>query len=291
VNQGNPSVDKTTVDFGSPIAVPNQNPPTDTFTITNVSDASVDLTLASIRRTGSDVGGRITNPDDSGFFTVFAINPGGADLQLNPGSTITIPAGQRNFRVTFNPSIPAVASGTSNLSASQVLPEVITSSLNFTVSGGGSVTVNMTGRVATGLRLIDPANPTHSPVVTFTKSGDQFNLTYSVFDSNLNVTRASHQFLDSGGQPSGQPIDVNLAQALQAINLVKGQSFTVDQPFTGASSHPEIAGVRVTVFDGETSVSATATLGSSAANNAPAGDGKQRMTVVLPRLRIRRFTP
>lgn len=290
VNQGNPSVDKTTVDFGSPIAVPNQNPPADTFTITNASDASVDLTLTSIRRTGSDVGGRITNPDDSGFFTVFAINPGGVDVQLNPGSTIPIPAGQRNFRVTFNPSIPAVASGTSNLSASQVLPDVITSSLNFN-SSGGSLTVNMTGRVATGLLLIDPANPTRSPVVTFTKSGNQFNLTYSVFDSNLNVTRASHQFLDSGGQPSGQPIEVSLTQALQAINLVKGQSFTVDQPFTGASSHPEIAGVRVTVFDGETSVSATATLGSSAASNAPADDSQQRMTVVLPRLRIRRLAP
>ena len=154
---------------------------------------------------------------------------------------------------------------------------------------GGALTVNLTGRVATGLRLIDPANPTRSPVVTFSKSGNQFNLTYSVWDSNLNVTRASHQFLDSGGQPSGQPIDVNLAQALQAVNLLRGQSFTVNQPFTGASSHPEIAGVRLTVFDGETSVSATATLGSSAASNAD--DGRQRMTVVLPKRRIRRFAP
>jgi len=290
VSQGNPSVDKTTVDFGNPIAVPNQNPPTDTFTITNASDASVNLTLGSIRRTGSDVGVRITNPDDSGFFTVFVVNPGGADVQFNPGSTITIPAGQQTFRVMFNPSIPAVASGTSNLSASQVLPDVVTSSLNFT-SSGGALTVNMTGRVATGLHLIDPANPTHSPVVTFTKSGNQFNLTYSVWDSNLNVTRASHQFLDSGGQPSGQPIDVNLAQALQAVNLLRGQSFTVNQPFTGASSHPEIAGVRLTVFDGETSVSATATLGSSAAVNAPADDGRERMTVVLPTRRIRRLSP
>jgi hypothetical protein len=73
--------------------------------------------------------------------------------------------------------------------------------------------------------------------------------------------------------------------------LVRGQSFTVDQPFTGANSHPEIAGVRVTVFDGETSVSATANLGSSAASNAPAGDRQERMTVVLPTRRIRRFTP
>ncbi|MFY9608067.1 MAG: FG-GAP-like repeat-containing protein, partial [Blastocatellia bacterium] len=225
VNQGNPSLDQTDVDFGDPIALPNQNPPTDTFTITNASADSVDLSLASIQRTGSDVGGRITNPDDSGFFTLFAINPGGADTQLSPGSTIPIPAGQRNFRVMFNPSIPAVASGTSNLSASQVLPEVVTSSVNFNVSGGGSLTVNLTGRVAAGVRLIDPVNPTRSPVVTFRRSGNQFNLTYSVFDSNLNVSRASYQFLDGGGQPSGQPVEVNLAQALQAINLVRGQSF------------------------------------------------------------------
>jgi len=289
VNQENPSVNPNTIVFLDHIGFPNQNPPTGTFTITNVSAASIDLTLTSIRRVGSE-GGRITNLDDSGFFTVFVVNPGGADVRFNPGSTIPLPTGQRSFRVTFNPSIPAVASGTSNLSASQVLPDVVTTSLNFVASGGGSLTVTVIGHVVTGLLLIDPANPTHSPVVTFTKSGDQFNLTYSVFDSNLNVTRASHQFLDSGGQPSGQPVEVNLAQALQAINLVKGQSFTVDQPFTGASSHPEIAGVRVTVFDGETSVSATATGGGSQSASARIEEGGERITMRLSAVRLRRRT-
>src|SRR5262249_18486734 len=106
----NPSLDKTGIDFGIPITPPNQNPPSDTFSLSNVASAAVDVTLSSISRTGSAVsGGRITNPDDSGFYTVFAVNPGAADTRLNVGTTVSIPVGQQGFRVTFNPSIPAVA--------------------------------------------------------------------------------------------------------------------------------------------------------------------------------------
>ncbi|MFY9608130.1 MAG: HYR domain-containing protein, partial [Blastocatellia bacterium] len=219
-----PVPDKTAVDFGPPVVLPNQNPPSDTFTLTNPSVVSANVTFASISRTGSDVtSGRITDPDDTGLFTVFA---DGSSTPIAPGSILTIAAGQtRNFRIMFNPTVPAVAQGTSNLAANQVLPDVVKSDLLFTQSGGGSVTIGLTGRVSTALRLIHPANPTNAPVVTFSRSGNQFNLIYSVFDSNLNVSRASYQFLDGGGQPSGQPVEVNLAQALQAINLVRGQSF------------------------------------------------------------------
>ncbi|MEK6285861.1 MAG: HYR domain-containing protein [Acidobacteriota bacterium] len=235
----NPAPDKTAVDFGSAIALPNQNPPSGTFGITNAAAVPVDITLASIRRTGSDVsGGKITNGDDSGFFTVFAVNPGAADTQLSVGATVTIPVGQRSFRVTFNPTIPAVAARTSNLAANQVLPDVVSSAINFTTSDNRTLTINLTGRIASVLRLIDPTNTSRPPVVTFSKSGNQFTLTYSVFDSNLDVSRASHQFLDSSGQPVGQALEVNLAQALQPLGLTRGQSFTVEQPFSGASSHP-----------------------------------------------------
>jgi hypothetical protein len=203
---------------------------------------------------------------------------------------VTIPVGQRNFRVIFTPAIPRVAAGTKNLSANQVLPEVVTSAVTFTTGDGRSITINLTGRVATALRLIDPTNTNRPPVVTFSKSGNQFTLTYSVFDSNMDVTRASHQFLDSSGQPVGQALDVNLATVLQPLGLTRGQSFTVEQPFSGASSHPEIAGVRVTVFDGETSVSATAGLGASAAS-VKMNDRPKSVTVVLPKMRLDRLTP
>ncbi|HSB11109.1 MAG TPA: HYR domain-containing protein, partial [Blastocatellia bacterium] len=287
----NPSPDKTAIDFGSPLVLPLQTPTSDTFAITNTATASVDLTFASIRRTGGDVSaGKITNPDDSGLFSVFAVNPGSADTQLNVGAIVTIPAGQRSFRVMFNPAVPPVAPRTSNLAANQVLPDVVTSTLNFTTGDGRTLTINLTGRVSTALQLIDPVDTSRPPDVTFTKSGNQFTLTYSVFDSNQDVSRASYQFLDSSGQPAGQPIEVILAQALQPLGLARGQSFTVEQPFSGASSHPEIAGVRVTVFDVETNVSATATLGAAAASVTGAAR-EQRVTLVLPRRRLHRLTP
>ncbi|HMG33062.1 MAG TPA: FG-GAP-like repeat-containing protein [Blastocatellia bacterium] len=285
----NPSLDKTAIDFG-PITLPNQNPPSDTFAILNVAPAAVDITLSSIRRTGSAVSGSITNPDDSGFYTVFVVNPGAADTRLSVGTTAPIPVGQQGFRVTFNPSIPAVAARSSNLAANQVLPDVVTSTVNFTTSNNQTLTINVTGRVASALRLIDPGNTSRPPAVSFTKSGDRFTLTYSVFDSNLDVSRASHEFLDSSGQAVGPPLEVNLSQALQSLGLTRGQSFTVEQPFSGASSHPEIAGVRLTVFDAETNVSATATLGASAPS-VRTGAGQKRVTLRLPRRRLDSVIP
>ena len=287
----NPSLDKTAIDFGIPITLPNQNPPSDTFAIFNVAPAAVDVTLTSIRRTGSDVnGGRITDPDDSGFYTVFAVNPGAADTRLSVGATASIPVGQQSLRVTFNPTIPAVAARSSNLAANQVLPDFVTSTIKFTTSNNQTLAINLTGRVASALRLIDPGNPSRPPAVSFTKSGDRFTLTYSVFDSNLDVSRASQQFLDSSGQAVGPPLDVNLAQALQPLGLTRGQSFTVEQPFSGASSHPEIMGVTLTVFDAETNVSATTSLGAGI-SSVRAGARRKGVTVRLPRRRLKGVIP
>jgi hypothetical protein len=287
----NPSLDRTAIDFGTPITLPDQNPPSETFAILNVAPAAVNVTLSSIRRTGSDVsGGRITDPDDSRFYTVFVVNPGGADTRLSVGAATTIPVGQQGLRVTFNPSIPAVAARTSNLAANQVMPERVTSTLNFTTSDNQTLTINLTGRVASAVRLIDPGNTSRPPAVSFTKAGDRFTLTYSVFDPNLDVSRASHQFLDSSGQPVGPALEVNLAQALQPLALTRGQSFTVEQPFSGASSNPEIVGVRLTVSDAETNVSATASLGAGASMVRMSAGGT-RVTVRLPRRRLDRVIP
>lgn len=288
----NPAPDQTSIDFGSPINFPNPNPPAGSFSLTNTGASAVAVTLTSIRRTGSDVSsGKITNADDAGFFTIFTTNGNFPEIELEPASVISIPVGQRTFRVRFNPIMPPVATRTSNLSANQVLPDVVTSSVNFTTDEGRTITINLVGRVATGLRLIDPVNTSRPPVVTFSKAGNQFLLTYSVYDSNQNVSRASYQFLDSGGQPVGAALEVNLASALQPLGLLKGQSFTVEQPFSGASSHPEIAGVRITVFDAETSVTASATSSGAQTSSAAPQDGAQKLILRLRRVRIKGLTP
>jgi len=46
---------------------------------------------------------------------------------------------------------------------------------------------------------------------------------------------------------------------------VRGQSFGVQQRFSGASSHPEVVAARLTLTDGQTSVTATVQVGQTSA--------------------------
>jgi hypothetical protein len=193
--------------------------------------------------------------------------------------------------VVFNPAIPPVGDQVTGLAANRVLPDVVTTLLTFR-QGNTPFTVNLTGRVAAGLRLIDPDNPSSAPEVTFGRSGNEFILNYAVFDPDLDVSTARYELLDGGGAVV-QSFEVNLAQAIQAINLTRGQSFAVEQKFTGANSHPEVASVRLTVSDGETSVARTANLGSSAANAAGmrTSRSRQKVSVRLPEAHLKDANP
>ena len=73
------------------------------FTIENIGCATINLTLDSIMRTGSDVtNGKITNPDDSKLFSVKLIN-NESETDLGVGTIVSIPTGQsRSFRVCSN---------------------------------------------------------------------------------------------------------------------------------------------------------------------------------------------
>ncbi|MBL8196664.1 MAG: hypothetical protein JNM06_22925, partial [Blastocatellia bacterium] len=92
-----------------------------------------------------------------------------------------------------------------------------------------------------------------TPRVSFSRNGNVFTVEFSVYDSNLDVNRATFQFFNANGQAVDQAITVNLIQALQENRLLRGQSFTVEQKFTGANDHPEYSKVQVTVFDSSTS--------------------------------------
>jgi hypothetical protein len=287
---------KSALDFGPTGAArkSKKKPPkncdcSETFMIENTGCAVLGLDLASVMRTGSDVdNGRITDPDDSKFFTVTVINADGTErpatcdvgvspcVRINPGQKLT-------FRVDFKPAIPAAFSGkTRGLSASEVVPERITSKITFNQTGGAPLVINLVGRVSTPLKLIDPENPRKAKRIIFERSGNDFTVTYAVFDSNLDANRTRFEFFDSQNRLVGQPIEVDLAGPIRDGNLVRGQSFVVVQNFTGARDNPEVASVRVTVFDPESSDTDTGTLSTSNRAASFGSQSRARSLILFP---------
>jgi len=101
------------------------------------------------------------------------------------------------------------------------------------------------------------------------------------------VNRARYEFLDGSGNVIAGPFDVDLTQAVRERNLVRGQSFTVTQRFTGADSNPNVSAIRVTVFDNETSViSPTVALGTSASASLRVVSRRRLVAVMLPPARL-----
>jgi hypothetical protein len=124
--------------------------------------------------------------------------------------------------------------------------------------------VRLFSHVGTALQLINAAKPKKPASVSFVRSGDEFILTYSVFDANLDTTHAEYEMLDRSGAIVGQAIEVDLTQPIVDGQVFKGQSFIVSQKFSGATDNPQITSVRLTVFDNEASVSITRQLEVSA---------------------------
>lgn len=299
INGGTPAVivtlpeGKPRIEYGEDDPVtPRRKPPKKRnnscglFTVENTSRAPVVLTYDSVVRRGSAVdSGKIGDPNEKGFYQLSIINDDSTETEVPTGTTVTVGIGQSvSFCLRFIALIPAVTTSTTDLPATAVLSEEVNSRCNFTVQGGSPASVDVAANVDTNLLLINPDNPRKSPRVTFARSGNEFILTYSVYDSNLDVNRAKYEFLDSRGNVVGQAIEVDLSQPISSRSLLKGQSFTVEQRFTGANSHREITGCRVTVFDGETNVSKTASGGQS--STASLARRSTRATLRLPVVRI-----
>ncbi|HKP86422.1 MAG TPA: HYR domain-containing protein, partial [Blastocatellia bacterium] len=231
------------------------------FTIENTGCAALNLTLDSIMRTGSDVtSGRITNPDDSKtFFVSVASNNQFSDLAI--GATLSIPVGQsRSFQVLFKPRLPVITGKTTGLSAADLLPDLITSKITFRQSGTEPIVVNLTGRILTDVKLINPDDARGQKRARLTKSGNEFEVKFGVYDADLDVNRATFEFMDASGRVVQEAFDVDLAQPIREQNINKGQSFVITQRFTGAADHPEVVSVRVKVSDPHSSDAVTARL-------------------------------
>ncbi|MFY9569923.1 MAG: HYR domain-containing protein, partial [Blastocatellia bacterium] len=256
---------KTAIEFGTPTPVtPSRKPPKPKkkpcsfLSIENIGFAPLVLTLDSIARVGSDVDSKkISDPNDAGHFSLSLVN---ADQSLTPvdiGGVVTIPTGRtQTFCLQFSALIPALAGKSTGLTANEALPDTVNARITFRQNAGSPLTVSLLSHVSTALILIDPTNPRRPAVVGFTRSGNEITVSFAVFDPNLDVSRAKYEFLDNNGSVVGEAFEIDLAEPVRALNLVRGQSFSVEQKFTNAADHPEITGVRLTVFDAETSVTA-----------------------------------
>lgn len=268
----------STLDFGTatPARAPIPNRTSRTFTVQNTGCETLNLSFA-IRRTGEDVtSGKITNPDDSGTFVLFNTT-GGANTEIRSGSMISIGGGKTwTFRLDFDPKIPAPAGKTSNLAASQIIPDVINSTLailqDTTAVGVEAVTTiataSLTGRVENRSRFIDPLAPRQDPLVVFTKSGsDEFTVEASGYDADTNIAQYAYQFYDQSGNRVGQPqvYDVNL----RSLGLLKGQSFTIVKKFTARDSGFASNQVQVFFYDSDGQ--------QSFATSGPIGTGRGRI--------------
>jgi hypothetical protein len=209
---------------------------------------------------------------------------------LDIGAVLTLQPGQaQNICAKFAALIPALAGKTTGLAASNVLPDTLTSKIVFRQNAGANIAVPILARVSTALVLVNLSNPRALPEVLFARSGNDITVSFAVFDSNLDVSRAKYEFLDGGGQVVAGPFEIDLAASISSANLLRGQSFSVDQRFTGASSNTNVTIVRLTVFDGETSVGAPSTSSTtsiSAASLQLMIRGR-RATLFLPDVRLR----
>ena len=284
---------KTAVEFAaSPTRKPpkSKNSPCSFFTVENVGFSPLVLTLNSIARTGADVdSGRITDPNDARYFSLSLVNSDQSQSPLEIGGAITLQAGQaHNICARFAALIPALSGKTTGLAAANVLPSTLTSKVVFQQNAAANISIPLLARVSTGLVLVNVSNPRNLPQVIFTRNGNEITVSYGIFDSNLDVTRARYELVDNNGQVRAGPFDIDLSGPIQSLALVKGQSFSVEQRFTGASSNPEVTGVRLTVFDGETSVGASSSTSqrSIAVASVQLMNRARRVTLYPPEVKL-----
>jgi len=278
----------STLDFG-PINASRKfrklkKQPVRNFTVENIGCGTLVLTFESLERIGPEVDrGFITDPDDRALFNLTIVDDLGNERPFELLTDVSIPPGGKQlFKIRFNPLIPAVQNRTTGLAAADVLPEEINSVLTFLQNGGTPLTIRLVGHIDSALQLIDPVNPRQFPFIGFSRDENDFVIEFSIFDPNLDTTKVTYQFFNKKLAPVEPPITVSLASLVGSSGFVDGQSFTIVQRITGAKDHPEIAGVQVTVSDGEASTTAVSDVFPSVNIKALSLRDFLGVTLVLP---------
>jgi hypothetical protein len=281
---------KTDLVFGG-VATPNQAPQSGAFSIENIGCSPLIVSFSSLTRKEfpNSFADDLAHFDITGFF----VRQNGTAVEIQPGQIRTFPA-------TFDPAIPVVVTRDKTVQAAQVLAATTSSTLKLEHNGcsKSDKEVTVSGRVDGAVKLIDPKDPRAGPLVTLTRSGDTLTVTFSVFDSNLDVNKVNYEFFKiRNNQCTDESVpaeisDQNLGQAIsnRVPKLITGQSFTVIQPFSGAKKNPKAGCVRVTVSDGPTSASATSSPGNGSVASVSLSShevGRQRgVAIVRPPLKL-----
>jgi len=247
------SITPAALDFGTVESTASTDPAaaTRTFSVTNTGSALLRFTLTSLLRTGADVdNGKITTADDRSTFQVRLIRSGQVDIPASFGQMLTIGAGrQQEFRIVFNALIPILAGKFNGLAANQALPDTVTSRLSISPVILSPATMNLTGRVNTGAKLIHPDDPRRDALVTMSRSGTNATVECSIYDSNQDLATVRYEFLDSAGRTLSDPIDVAVGAAIRQSQLARGQGFRIEQRFDVPDNFNP-SRVRVSISDG-----------------------------------------
>ncbi len=252
---------------------PNTSGPSQLFLVTNNGGALLSLSYAALRRTSANT--QITDLEERTFFSLFAQNANGTETRLSLGSSVPLlPNQSQQFRLAFTPTYPPLALRVTNLPASLILPDTLSAQLVLSQRTGLLVDpplpqLNLNASVTGNAKFIHPTDATLLPLVTLRLVNDQFEAECFVHDPNLNLNLVRFEFLDNQDRRVVPPTDVPLTAAdFAAVRLVRGQSLNLLQRFLNASRYPQIAKVRVTIFDPEGNDSATSGAPISAVNNA-----------------------
>jgi uncharacterized repeat protein (TIGR01451 family) len=266
-----------------------KNNPCSIFSVENKGFTPVEIILDSVVRTGADVDSRrIGDASDGGLYSVRRLVSGGGEVLIPIGGSVTIAIGEKvDFCVKFNPLLPIVPASSNNIPAALVLADRTTSRVTFRVTRGNPFSVNAIANVASDLVLIDPLNTRRPAVLTFERIDNEYVLTFSLFDANQDVQRMKIELLDGSGSVVAS-FDIDLVVPIRERNLVRGQSFTIVQRFTGANDNPQITAARLTVSDALNTVTGTANLTNNRTASIVVGVDERQSILDLPGLRIRK---
>jgi hypothetical protein len=231
--------------------------------------------------------------DDEDERNLFFITVGDSKTPLERDQTIAInPKSSITLNLFFRSLIPRPAPCRTPDSGAlpRFLPHKATTNLVIRQDGADNqpLVLSVSSKVGKAVQLINPdcGEPILPPQIEFSKSGDDFFVTFGVFDSDRKVILVTYEFMDQGGNRVGNIIEDDITSAIEGLS--RGESFNARQRFSGASDNKEVTQVKVTVSDRSSKATASANLDSSQggkSSNHLVGKASASM-IILPTIRI-----
>ncbi len=189
-----------------------------------------------------------------------------------PGQRLEIGSGeQRIVTVEFRRDIPRPVILPIAGLPFDLLPPLVVADFVVTATDGAAVDqpyILLAGQIETRARLINPLDTSQPATVDFKRDGNGVEVSFAVYDPNLDASLVTYQFYDQIGRPVGRPISYLPGPFLRSAQVLPGMSVTINRRFTNLERFNELRAVRVTIYDAEGTESAlsipVADLGSAA---------------------------